>query len=190
MIVISGPSGVGKSTVNRHVLARFDNLKESISFTTRPPREGEVEGESYFFTDREDFKDRIEKGEFIEWAEVYGNLYGTSIDYVKEKIGEGWNVALELDVQGGLALKEKIPDAVLIMILPPSLEQLESRLRGRKTDDETAVRKRLDNARREIDCSGRYDYVVVNKQIERCVEDICTIIKSESMRSERADLLK
>ena len=170
------------------MLANFDNLKESVSFTTRSPRSGEVEGESYFFIDREDFKQRIEKGEFVEWAEVYGNLYGTSINYVEKRLEDGWNVALELDVQGGLTLKEKKPEVVLIMVLPPSLEQLEERLRGRKTDDEVTIRERLDNAKHEIECSDRYDYIVVNQEIGRCVEDLCTIIKSESMRRERINL--
>jgi guanylate kinase len=181
---------VGKSTLAGRVLASFDNLEKSVSFTTRSPRSGEVEGENYFFIEREDFKKRMEKGEFIEYAEVYGNLYGTSINYVEKRLSEGRNVVLEIDVQGGLTLKEKRPDAVLIMVLPPSLEQLENRLRGRKTDDEGTIVKRLDNVKREIECSDRYDYIVVNGEIDRCVEDICTIIKSEAMRRERINLRK
>jgi guanylate kinase len=170
------------------VLANFDNLKESVSFTTRFPRSGEVEGESYFFIDREDFKQRIEKREFVEWAEVYGNLYGTSTAYVEKRLKDGLNVALELDIQGGLALKEKKPEAVLIMVLPPSFEQLEIRLRGRKTDNEATIRERLDNAKHEIENSDKYDYIVENQEIGSCVEDVCTIIKSESMRRERINL--
>jgi len=179
---------VGKSTLTQHVLASFDNLKKSVSFTTRTSRSGEVEGESYFFVKREDFKQRIKEGEFIEWAEVYGHLYGTSITYVKKMLEDGFNVALEIDVQGGLTLKEKMPEAVLIMVLPPSFDQLENRLRGRGTDGEDVIRKRLNNAKHEIECSESYDYIVVNKQIDSCVDDLCTIIKSESMRKERINL--
>lgn len=179
---------MGKSTLNQKVIASFENLKKSVSFTTRSSRSGEVEGESYFFIKRDEFKRRIKEGEFIEWAEVYGNLYGTSINYVEKMLGDGWNVALEIDVQGGVTLKGKMPEAVLIMVLPPSFEDLEKRLRGRGTDDESVIRKRLNNAKHEIDCYDKYDYIVVNNKIDECVADICAIIKSEAMRQERINL--
>lgn len=164
-------------------------MRESVSYTTRRPRKGEMEGEDYFFITGKDFSRRIEDGEFIEWAEVYGNLYGTSISYVREKLEEGVNIVLEIDVQGGIAMKKKVPGAVLIMVLPPSLRHLEERLRGRKTDDEESIKERLDGARNEMRRFEEYDYIVINNKLEQCVEDICSIVTAESMRRERISLI-
>ncbi|MBD3178098.1 MAG: guanylate kinase [Candidatus Latescibacteria bacterium] len=188
--VISGPSGVGKSTIADRVLRLFENMRRSISYTTRPPREGEKEGENYFFVSEGRFRGLIEDGSLIEWAEVYGNLYGTGIEYVSTNLEQGWNLLLEIDIKGGESVKGKLPRSVLIMVVPPSLEALEQRLRGRKTDREGDIRRRLDNAISELRHWSNYDYVVINDRLEDAVERVRGIIRSEMARSSRIKMIK
>lgn len=188
LVVVSGPSGAGKSTVVDRILGRSSGLASSVSVTTRPPRAGERDGVDYFFVSREEFARRLEAGAFLEWAEVHGNFYGTPASFVARKLEEGTSVVLEIDVQGGMLVRSAHPDAALIFIMPPGLEALRERLRGRATDDEEVIRRRLENARREMASYGGYDYVVVNDEIERCVEDCLAIIRAESLRRERASL--
>lgn len=149
-----------------------------------------MDGENYFFIDREEFEEHIRNNHLIEWEEVYGNLYGTGMSYLQRRMDEGWNMLLEIDVKGGESVKSKLPDSVLIMVIPPSLEQLESRLRGRSTDEEDTIRRRLDNALNEIRQYRKYDYVVVNDRLESSVKRICSIIRAESMKKERVKLIK
>ncbi len=188
LIVVSGPSGVGKSTVVEKVLKASVETELSISLTTRPPRAGEREGDEYHFIDMERFLRARDAGEFLEWAEVHGNLYGTPASFVNETLAAGRNVLLEIDVQGGLSIKERVPDAVLVFLLPPSLEELEKRLRGRATDDESTIERRLDNALKEYKFHDRYDYIVINDTVDDCAAGILAVISAESMRRERTVL--
>jgi guanylate kinase len=188
IIVVSGPSGVGKSTVVKKVLAAATRLSCAVSLTSREPREGERDGINYVFVSREEFIRRRDAGELLEWAEVYGNLYGTPARFVDERLDAGVGVLLEIDVQGGESVKKERPDAVLVFLLPPSYEELERRLRGRKTDDEETIRRRLDIARRELTCHDRYDYIVVNDDVGRCAADVLAVIKAEGLRRGRTSV--
>lgn len=176
LFVISGSSGVGKGTLLKELLSVHADLKLSISCTTRLPRPGEKDGTNYFFVSKEEFENSVKKGEFLEWAEFNGNFYGTKENYVKKTLAEGKNLILEIETKGALQIKEKIPDAVLIFILPPSLEELEHRLRGRNTEDETAIRNRLNEAFREIECSKFYDYKVTNDDLKKALVELTEII--------------
>ena len=170
LFVISGSSGVGKGTVIKEFLRRNSDFKLSVSCTTRSARDGEVHGENYFFMTREEFKSCIEKGEFLEWAEFSGNMYGTKRPYVDEKLALGKNLILEIDTQGALNVKKIMPDAVLIFILPPSFEELEARLRGRHTETEEAIQKRLQFTKLEMENSKNFDYQVVNDSVANAVK--------------------
>ncbi len=188
LVVVSGPSGAGKSTVVDRVLERSSRLVASVSVTTRPPRGDERDGVDYFFVTREEFENRREAGAFLEWAEVHGNLYGTPVSFVNRMVEEGMNVILEIDVQGGMLVRDRFPEAVLVFLMPPGLDVLRERLRGRATDGEDVIRRRLDNAVRELTYYTRYDYIVVNDEIERCVDDCVAIIRAETLRRERTKL--
>ena len=169
LFVISGSSGVGKGTVIKDFLKKHPNFKLSVSCTTRNPREGEVHGVNYFFLSRDEFNTCIEKEEFLEWAEFSGNMYGTQKAYVQSKLKEGKNLILEIDTQGALNVKKIMPEACLIFILPPSFEELEARLRGRHTETEEAIQKRLQSTKLEMENSKFFDYQVVNDSIDKAV---------------------
>ncbi|MEO2068715.1 MAG: guanylate kinase [Desulfurobacteriaceae bacterium] len=185
LIVISAPSGTGKTTLCQMLLDEFKNLEFSISYTTRKPRNGEVNGKDYFFVDKETFQKMIDEGDFLEWAEVYGNFYGTSKSQVLKALNEGKDILLDIDTQGALNVKKNFPEAVLIFILPPSLSELERRLRNRGTDDEETIRKRLKIAREEIKKAFLYDYLVVNDILEVAFEKLKSIITAEKCKTER-----
>jgi guanylate kinase len=169
LFVISGSSGVGKGTVIKEFLNKHTDFKLSVSCTTRSPREGEIHGINYFFLTKEDFRLKIENGEFLEWAEFSGNIYGTQKEYVKTKLAEGKNLILEIDTQGALNVKKIMPEATLIFILPPSFEELEARLRGRHTETEDAIKRRLESTRLEMENSKLFDYQIVNDSIDNAV---------------------
>jgi guanylate kinase len=189
LIVVSGPSGVGKSTVVEGLLERSSKLVLSVSLTTRPPRKGEREGEEYRFVSRDQFLAARDAGELLEWAEVHEYLYGTPIAFVERTLAGGdRNVLLEIDVQGGLTVKEKMPCAVLIFLLPPSFAELERRLRGRATDEDEVIRRRLRNANKELSYYHYYDYLVVNDDVHTCTEHVLGIVASEFLKRERAIL--
>lgn len=177
LVVISGSSGVGKGTVIKEFLSKNPEFKLSISCTTRAPREGEIDGVNYFFLTREEFQEAINEKKFLEWAEFSGNMYGTRLDYVSKKLEEGHNIILEIDTQGALKVKEKMPEATLIFILPPSLEELEARLRGRHTETEEAIQKRLNSIKSEMENSKKYDYTIVNDSVENAVLALEKLIK-------------
>ena len=179
LIVLSSPSGGGKSTVARALLQSDPNLGYSISTTSRPPRGDEVTGREYHFVDEEQFRSLIDGGAFYEWARVHDNYYGTRRDLVDAQLAAGRDVVLDLDVTGGLNIKKLNAKAVLIYILPPSLTVLEQRLRRRATDGEEVIRKRLRNARMEIHFAEQYDYAVVNEEIEQTLAAILRIIDAE-----------
>ncbi len=183
--MVSAPSGTGKTTLCRKVLEELGDITFSVSHTTRPPRTGEMEGRDYFFVDEATFKEMISKGEFIEWAKVHGNYYGTSRENVLSILKNGKDVFLDIDVQGARQVREYFPKAVLIFILPPSWQELESRLRGRKSDDEATIAKRLKNARQEIAAISEYDYAVVNDDIDTAKEQLISIIVAQRLRTPR-----
>ena len=176
LFIISGSSGVGKGTIIKSLLARRSDMKLSISYTTRQPRPNEVEGVNYFYITREEFMKAVENDEFLEWAEFSGNCYGTNKSYVQKRLANDEHVLLEIDTQGALQIKKKMPEAVLIFVAPPSYEELVARLRGRHTESEEAIQKRLNFVETEKENSKYYDYIVVNDEVERAVEEIDKII--------------
>lgn len=178
LIILSGPSGVGKGTVrNLFVKDPSLNLAFSVSMTTRPQRPGEVDGVDYYFVSRERFMEAIEKDELLEYAEFVGNFYGTPIKAVEDLRNQGKNVLLEIEVQGASQVKAKVPDACTIFIVPPSMEELEKRIRGRRTEEESIVQKRLGKARKEMELVGQYKFVVCNDDPKLASEIISLIIK-------------
>ncbi|MCG4585895.1 guanylate kinase, partial [Anaerosalibacter bizertensis] len=165
LVVVSGPSGCGKGTICKELLKRNKDMSISISATTRKPRKGEVDGENYFFLTEEIFKSMINKNEFLEYAHVHGNFYGTPKKFVLEKIENGENVFLEIDVQGALQIKEIYPDGVFIFILPPSMEELKNRIIKRGTESEDDIKRRYKNAFEEVKYIKKYDYLVINDKV-------------------------
>jgi guanylate kinase len=183
-IVISGPSGAGKTTLVGELVDRDPILRRSVSATTRAPREGEVPGESYFFIGEREFEN-LKRGKLVEWARVHGHLYGTPRDFVESTLAEGLDVVLSIDVQGGRKVKESFPDAVMIFILPPSFEVLEQRIRRRAADLAEDIKTRMENAREELRALPEYEYVVVNDEFEQAVAALRAIIVSERFRRAR-----
>ena len=178
LIIITGPSGVGKGTVVKELLNRNKDIWLSISATTRKPRMGEKDGENYYFISDESFKDMINKKEFLEWAEFAGNYYGTPLTTVSEKIEKGFIVLLEIEVEGAKQIKEKFPESLSIFLLPPNKEELERRIRNRGTEKEEAINKRLSRANYEIASSDKFDFVLTNHDVNETVKGVFKIIKS------------
>jgi guanylate kinase len=176
LVVISSPSGAGKTTLCQRLLKDFRSLVFSVSYTTRPMRAGEKEGVDYFFVDDATFQRMVERDEFAEWAEVHGRRYGTSVRFVDEALSGGRDVLFDIDYQGGRQLRAKFqPDALLVFILPPSLEELERRLRRRATDDEDVILRRLQKAHEEIEHYALYDYLIVNDDLDRAYDELRSI---------------
>ena len=186
LIVFSGPSGVGKGTVRQEIFSTPDHQFEySVSMTTRPKRPGEVDGVDYFFRTREEFEDLIKKGQMLEYAEYVGNYYGTPLTYVNEMLDKGIDVFLEIEVQGALQVKKKVPDGVFIFLTPPDLDELKDRLVGRGTDSEEVIRQRIERAKEEIALMREYDYAVVNDEVPLAAERVKRIIEVEHFRVDR-----
>ncbi len=178
LIIITGPSGVGKGTVVKELLDRNKDIWLSISATTRNPRVGEKDGLNYYFISEERFKDMIDKKEFLEWAQFAGNYYGTPLSTVNEKIEKGFIVLLEIEVEGAKQIKEKFPEALSIFLLPPSKAELEKRIRNRGTEKEEAIDRRLSRADYEIASSDEFDFVLTNHDVDETVKEVFKIIKS------------
>jgi guanylate kinase len=186
-IVVSGPSGVGKTTIVDRVLEADRTLRESISATTRRPRDGEIAGTHYFFVSADEFE-RMKEDELVEWAEVHGECYGTPRGFVEKELASGREVILNIDVQGAELVKKAFPDAVMVFILPPSFETLEERIRKRGVDANIDVSARLQTAREEINASKNYDYIIVNEKIATAVAQLAAIIMAERCRQGRRSI--
>ena len=185
LVVVSGFSGAGKGTVMKRLLEKYKDYALSVSATTRNPREGEVDGREYFFRTKEEFEKLIEEDALIEYAQYVGNYYGTPRSYVEEQLSQGKNVILEIEIQGAMKVKEKIPEALLVFVTPPTVEELKNRLVGRGTETEDVIADRLARAAEEAEGMGEYDYILVNDDLEECVENLHQIIRSEHARTVR-----
>jgi guanylate kinase len=180
--IVSAPSGSGKTTLLQSLLRTFKDLKFSVSHTTRQPRQGERNGVDYFFTERPAFREMADRGEFLEWAEYYGQLYGTSLSFVEEQVNSGRDVILDIDVNGARQVKEKVRDAISVFIMPPSFSELERRLRSRRQESDEAIYRRLEIARGEISCCRDYDYIVINDVLEESVQLLEAIVRAGRAR--------
>jgi guanylate kinase len=186
LLVLSGPSGVGKDTVLHKLFQLHPALRYSVSYTTRRPRPGEQDGVSYSFVDEPTFVRMVDAGEFLEWARVHGNLYGTSMRRVRECLDRGEDVVLKIDVQGAAQLRGKVPEAVFIFLLPPSVDELRERLRSRESESDESLSQRDADAVRELAEAGRYDHRVVNDQVERAAREILDIVAASRDGNEAA----
>ncbi len=175
LMVVSGPSGVGKGTIVKDIIARREDVVESVSCTTRPPRGGEVDGKHYFFLSREEFLERVAKDGFLEYDEHFGNIYGTPRSFVEETL-KGKSIILEIDVKGALEVKKRYPDCVLVMIVPPSLEELRRRLKGRSSESDEEIENRLSRFEYEYAQRDKYDYVIVNDDLQKAIKEVEEII--------------
>ena len=190
LLVVSGPSGAGKGTICKALLNKNDQIKLSVSATTRKPRNGEVHGVNYFFIEKEEFAKMIENGEFLEYAQIYDNFYGTPKAAIIECLEKGQDVILEIEMQGARQIKEVYPEGVFIFVLPPSLEELKSRIVGRGTETQEEIEKRFSCAFEEINQIVNYDYFIVNEDIEKSVSDVEAIICAEKNKNNIIDKFK
>ena len=187
LIVISGPSGVGKGTVRRALFNQPNHeLVYSVSMTTRKPRPGEVDGQDYYFVDRETFEKRIEDDKFLEWAEFVGNYYGTPKDKIEEQLAKGKEVVLEIEVDGALQVRKHVKDAVFIFIVPPGKQALYDRLQKRGTESDEIIKERVEKANKEFLLAHKYDYIVVNDDVDNAADRIMAIIRAEHAKTERS----
>lgn len=187
LIILSGPSGAGKSTIHKEMLKRSEDIAFSISMTTREPRDGEVDGEDYYFVSEEKFKEEIEMGSFLEYAKVHGNYYGTLKDVVNKDLDNGKDVILEIDIQGAINVKEIVPDGIFIFIMPPTMKELRDRLINRETESKEKVIERFTNAYKEINEIKKYNYIVINDDLEKAVNKVMSILISEKCKVERIE---
>jgi guanylate kinase len=178
LYIVSAPSGSGKTTLLQRLLPSFSDLRFSISHTTRQPRTGETHGVDYFFVDRPEFLSMVDRGAFLEWAEYYGQLYGTAHHFVEQQLSEGCDVILDIDVQGARQVKSRIPEAIAVFILPPSFSELERRLRSRRLESDEAIHRRLEIAKGEIPYYRDYDYIVINEVLENSIQLLESIVRS------------
>lgn len=185
LLVVSGPSGAGKGTICKSILEQNDHIKLSISATTRKPRTGEVHGVNYFFIEKEEFKTMIEQGEFLEYAQIYDNFYGTPKAAIMETLEKGQDVILEIEMQGARQVKEVYPEGIFVFVLPPSLKELKNRIVGRGTETAEEIEKRFSCAFEEIKQIDDYDYFIVNQDVEKSVKELESIISSEKNKVTR-----
>ncbi len=187
LVVISGPSGAGKTTIIKAVLSRRKDLIFSVSCTTRPRRPGEVHGKDYFFITEQEFRKMIERDEFIEWAEVHGHLYGTPRKFIDKAFKEGKSVLLDIDVQGAMKVMETFSDGVFIFVAPPSMEDLEKRLRKRGTESDEDIKRRLEDAKWELGFMERFEYLIINDDLDDAIDKLNSIITAEGIKIKRLE---
>lgn len=185
IMIISAPSGAGKTTLCRKLLQRFPSMRESISYTTRQPRAGEIHGEDYFFVSRDEFQAMIAADAFAEWAEVHGNLYGTALSTLEEARRTGTDMVLDIDCQGALKLKERFEGGAYIFILPPSMAELRRRLENRSSDAQDVIERRIERAAGEIKEARWYDYIIINDRFEQAFEELCAVVLSHQRKTFR-----
>lgn len=186
LIIISAPSGTGKSTLCRKLISDFPNVCYSVSLTTRVPRRGEVQGKDYFFVSKNEFKQKIKRGELAEWALVHGHYYGTPKNFLKKNLVKRKDVILDIDVRGAMKLKKRYPQGVFIFLAPPSFSELERRIKGRRSNSEATIKKRLTNARWEMGRIGSYDYLVINDRLVDAFTQVKSIILAEKSKVKRS----
>lgn len=190
LVVVSGPSGSGKGTILNLLMKQNDKVRSSISATTRKPREGEADGVNYFFKSIDEFQEMIKKQELIEWVEYCNNYYGTPRAYIENTKNQGFDVILEIEVEGAVNIKKKYPDCVLVFILPPSFDELKKRIENRGTENDKVIEQRLERAKKEIEYIKYYDYVIINDVLQDAVDNLNSILKSERFKfSRNADIL-
>ena len=187
LAVVSGFSGAGKGTIMKSLMAKYDNYALSVSATTRNPRPGEEDGREYFFRTKEEFEEMIRQDQLIEYAQYVGNYYGTPKDYVVQQLEQGKDVILEIEMQGALHVREILPEANLIFLTPPTVDVLEKRLRGRGTETEEVIRNRMARAKEECSYMEQYDYIVVNDDLDECVENVHSLIRSLHYKREQQE---
>jgi len=187
LLVVSGPSGAGKGTICKEILSRRPEIGLSVSATTRKPREGEIDGTSYFFLEEETFRRMIDKGEFIEWACFCQNYYGTPKKAVEEQLEAGRDVILEIEVQGAAQVRSKFPEAVFIFVLPPSFDELKNRITGRGTEAPEVIKERMTRAKKEFEHIEKYNYIVLNDTVDHATDQLAAILDAEKLRIERND---
>lgn len=185
LTVVSGFSGSGKGTLMKELVSKYDNYALSVSMTTRAPRPGEVDGKDYFFITKEEFEKNIEDGKLIEHANYVGNYYGTPADYVFNKLEEGKDVLLEIEIQGALQVKKRFPDTLLLFVTPPNAKELKSRLKGRATETEEVINKRLARAIEESEGIEEYEYLIINDDLETCVSNMHEVIQNAKLKASR-----
>ena len=185
LIVVSGPSAVGKGTLCNRIIDRLEKVSLSISATTRSPRSGEIDGINYFFMNKQDFEQRIKKDDFLEWAKVYDNYYGTPASHVEQTLNQGYDVILEIDIQGAAQVKRRCPEGVFIFILPPSIDELRNRIIKRGTDSLDSIELRMKSAYKELEAAFSYDYVILNDDVEKAVKRLEYIIRAERYKVAR-----
>ena len=185
-VVLAAPSGGGKTSIARALVAAREDVVFSVSATTRPARDHEVDGVDYHFLSETDFRAMIEADEFVEWAEVHGHLYGTSRQALQAALDDGRFLILDIDVQGAMRMRERVPDVVLVFVLPPSADALVERLTERGSEGEDTVARRIENARGELEQAAQFDYIVVNENLEQAIDEVRSIVSAESRRADRA----
>lgn len=185
LVVITGPSAVGKGTIVKEALRRYPDLRWSVSVTTRKQRPGETDGVEYFFLEKEEFLRRAEAGELLEWAEVYGNFYGTPRTYLQEVMDRGHDVILDIDINGAMQVRERFPEGLFVFVIPPSVAELEKRIRGRGTESAADIERRLSEVPKWLEHGLSYQYVLVNDDLEAAVEGLRHILQAEKYRTER-----
>jgi guanylate kinase len=186
LLVVSAPSGAGKTTIVKAILEKYPSMLFSVSAATRPKRETEIDGKDYFFLPRQEFERRIRAGELVEWEEIYGNLYGTLKSEVDKALSNGKAMLFDIDVKGGLSIKRNYPnDSVLIFIRPPNIEILEARLRGRKTEDATTFKKRMDRVAMELGMASQFDFQVVNDDLPTAIVEVEDIVRTHTSAAQR-----
>ena len=185
-VVLAAPSGAGKTSIARALVEDSEDVVFSVSATTRPARDHEVDGVDYHFLSETDFRAMIEADEFVEWAEVHGHLYGTSRRALQAALDDGRFLILDIDVQGAMRMRERVPDVVLVFVLPPSADALVERLTERGSEGEDTVARRIENARGELEQAAQFDYIVVNENLEQAIDEVRSIVSAEGRRADRA----